>query len=74
MREGFTVDDLVSCIVSGEIVDEDSDPERGMEYLIEGQLWTKQRLRVKLGIDDEGDIVFITVYPRKSAADRGRRR
>jgi hypothetical protein len=78
-REGIAVGDLISCVMSGEVVAEDVDPERGMEYLVEGTMGTKERLRVKLGIDDADEIVFITVYRRKQkraggkSSGRGRR-
>src|SRR5712692_2204744 len=34
-REDLAVGDLVSCVLSGEIVAEDTDSERGTEYLVE---------------------------------------
>jgi hypothetical protein len=64
-REGFAVEDLISCIMSGEIVAEDADPDRGTEYLVEGSTGAKERLRVKLGVDDADEVVLITVYRRK---------
>jgi hypothetical protein len=47
-----------------------------MEYLVEGSTWTKERLRVKVGIDDAGEVVVITVYPRerKRAASKSPRK
>lgn len=64
VREGYTVGDLVSCVLSGEIVREDVDTDRGTEYLIQGWMWTKEQLRVKIGIGDDQEATFITVYPR----------
>jgi hypothetical protein len=73
-RESLAVGDLVTAILSGDIIAVDVDPERGIEYLVEGSTWTKERLRVKIGIDDAGEVIFITVYPRKRKRARGKSR
>lgn len=72
IREGLAVGDLVTVILSGNIIAEDIDPDRGTEYLVEGITWTKKRLRVKVGIDDEGEVIFITVYSRKRKRTSGK--
>ena len=60
---GYGADDLTSCIQSGEIIDQDWDADFGAEYLVEGRTLTRQATRVKVGIDDDDQVVFITVYP-----------
>ena len=61
-HEGLIADDLVSCVMSGEIIDSDFDVSHWIEYLIEGRLWTRQTIRVKAAVDDRDVLGFITVY------------
>ena len=70
-REGFRLEDLLSCVHSGDIIATDTDEVRGTEYLIEGLSANRIRMRVKLGVADQGEAVFITVYARR-AKRRGR--
>jgi len=41
------------------------------EYLVRGRTWTKEYLQLDVGIDDDGYVVIVTVYPRQRK--RGRR-
>jgi uncharacterized protein DUF4258 len=70
-REGFALEDLLSCVYSGDIIETDFDALRGTEFLVEGVSSTHLRMRIKLGIADEGEAVFITVYSRRTRR-RGR--
>ena len=60
---GFGTDELMSCIESGEIINQDWDADYGTEFLVEGRTSTRQAARVKVGIDDDDKVVSITVYP-----------
>jgi len=63
-NDNLSVDDLVTAILSGEIVEEYFDDPRGPECLIRGLGQDKRETYLVVGYDDEENIVIITVYVR----------
>jgi len=70
-REGFRLEDVASTILSGTVIDEDSKSEVGTEWLVEGMNWMKETIRTKVTVDNAGDLIVITVYPRRQRRRTG---
>ena len=64
-NENLRLDDVATALLSGEIINEDVDPDRGAEWLVEGMNWMKETIRAKVALDDEGDLIVITLYSRR---------
>ncbi len=64
-NDNLSVDDLVSAIFSGEIVEEYFDDPRGPECLIRGFAQDKRLTYLVVGYDDENNVIIITVYVRR---------
>jgi len=64
-NDNLSVDDLVSAILSGEILEEYYDDPRGIECLIRGFAQDKRVTYLVVGYDDEENVIIITVYVRR---------
>jgi hypothetical protein len=69
-NDNLSVDDLISAILGGEILEEYFDDPRGPECLIRGLAQDKRVTSLVVGYADEGNVIIITVYVRRR---RGRR-
>lgn len=65
INDNLSVDDLVSAILSGEILEEYFDDPRGPECLIRGFAQDGRVTCLVVGYDDEENVIIITVYVRR---------